>query len=146
MPTSKVSARRGPALQSPPTGWRVQVSVTVLELVPKDIAFPWIVLESYARDQGACWPGNKALADRLGVTIRGAQLALERLEDHGIIVRRQHEGNRRSIVLARRVAEDLSPADWRAMADGALRRAEGRAAAAELKKVRRPKPKLKVVG
>src|SRR4051812_3733555 len=71
-----------------PAEWCVRVSLSVAELVPAALLRTWIVVEGFARDQPSCWPGNKALAARLGTKVRAAQMAVEALEDHGIAERR----------------------------------------------------------
>jgi hypothetical protein len=150
MPTPRVSARPDAALQSPPPAaeWCVRVAISVADLVPAALLRAWIVVEGFCRDQPSCWPGNKALAARLGVgTVRAAQAVLEQLEDYGLAERRQLEGNRRVIVLIRRTAEPLTAAEWRALVERAERRAAGRSAlAAEKKAKRAARPRLKVVG
>ena len=81
-------------------------------------------------------------------SVRVVQAMLERLEDFGVVVRKIGPGNRRVLVLTRRTAAGLSPAEWSAMAATAARRAAGRAALAKGRKVERKryKPPTKVVG
>jgi hypothetical protein len=132
---------------SSPEEWHVRVSVSVAENVPASILRTWIILESFARDQPACWPGNRALAARLGVKLRAATYAIEALEDHGIAERRQLPGNRRSIFLIRRTFGPMERVEWKALESRADRRAEGRSALAKAKTVerRRYKPPVKIV-
>jgi hypothetical protein len=140
------SASTPPAEYAPV--WCVRVSMSVAELVPAAILRSWIVVETFARDQRSCWPGNRALAARLGTKIRAAQMAIEALEDHGLVERRPMPGNRRSIYLIRRTAEPMAAIEWKALAERADRRAAGRAAVAAVAKAekRAHRPKIRIVG
>jgi hypothetical protein len=128
--------------------WHVRVCVSVAEHVPAPILRAWIIVESFARDQSSCWPGNKILSARFGVKIRACQYVVENLEDHGIVERRPMPGNRRSIFLIRRTWQPITSHEWNSLADRAARRAAGRAALAAQKKVERKahRPKIRIVG
>jgi DNA-binding MarR family transcriptional regulator len=140
-PGSGLEGRSGPA------EWCVPVCVSVAEHVPSAILRTWIVVETFARGQAACWPSNKALAARLGVKPRAAQRAVDVLEDHGIAQRRPMPGNRRSIVLIRRTSQPMAAVEWRALADRAERLATGRVALAAARKAERKvhRPKIRIV-
>jgi hypothetical protein len=129
--------------------WRVSVAVSVLAIVPNEVLRPWLAIEAFARNRPECWPGNKALMPMMGVgSARVVRSILERLEDHGILQRRQLPGNRRILALVRRTASELSPTEWTAMSDQARRRAEGRVAVAKSKAANRKvhRPKIRIVG
>jgi hypothetical protein len=128
--------------------WCVRVSVSVAENVPAPILRTWIVVETFARDDSECWPGNKALAARLGMTIRGAQLAIESLDDHGILIIKRPGGNRRIIAMMRRTFGQMTRVEWQTLAARAERIAAGRAAVATAKKAERKahRPKIRIVG
>lgn len=137
-----------PEPESTPGEWCVRVSESVAENVPATILRTWIIVEGFCRGRADCWPGNKALAARLGVKVRAAQLAIESLEDHGIAERRPMPGNRRSIFLVRRTAEPMAKVEWKALAERADRRAAGRVALAAERKAerKRHKPSIRIVG
>lgn len=128
--------------------WCVRVSLSVAENVPPALLRTWIIVEGFCREKASCWPGNKALAARLGVKLRAAQLAVEAIEDHGIAERIPLPGNRRSISLIRRTAGPMSALEWKALAERADRRAAGRVALAAAKKAERKahRPKIRIVG
>lgn len=146
-PTKPVSAGP-PAALDPAREWHVRVSIGVIENVPADVLKAWIAVESFARAAAECWPGNAALAARMGITIRPAQSALDRLEDLGIVVRRRIGGNRRVLAMVRRTAGELSAAEWAAMSDRAARLAAGRQALTTAKAAERKRhqPKIRIVG
>jgi hypothetical protein len=133
--------------QDRPCEWCVRVSQSVAENVPASILRAWIIVESFTRDQASCWPGNRALAARLGVKIRAAQLAVESLEDHGIAERRPMPGNRRAIYLIRRTSDPMAGVEWKALANRAGNRASGRVALAVAAKAERKahRPKIRIV-
>ncbi len=137
--------------ESPPPAhgeWCVPVAGSVIENVPMAILRNWMIVEGFARDQPECWPSNKAVAARMGVNRRASQLAIEALEDHGIVVRKLMPGNHRSMLLVRRTSQSLSAAEWKTMAERAERRAAGRIALAKAERAERKryKPPTRIVG
>jgi hypothetical protein len=128
--------------------WCVRVSLSVAENVPAALLRTWIVVEGFCRDKPSCWPGNRAIAARLGVKIRATQDALQALEDHGIAERRPLPGNRRHIFLIRRTADPMPSVEWNSLADRAARRSAGRVALASERKAKRKvhKPSIRIVG
>jgi hypothetical protein len=146
--TMKIGKKAGPAEAASPPGWRIQLSASVLDHVPSDVLRPWLAVESFARSASECWPSNKALMGPMGVgSVRVVKALLERLEDYGIAQRRQQPGNRRLLVMVRRVSAELSAVEWSAMVDQAERRAEGRRASTKLKAIERKahRPKIRIV-
>ena len=109
-----------------PAEWKVCVSVSVLAIVPPSILTGWLAVESFARDKPACWPSNAALAKLMHVgSATVVKAILLRLEEHGVIGRHDLGGNRRSIVLRRRVSDPITVAEWSALVAAAdQRRAE----------------------
>lgn len=110
-----------------PQEWRVCVSVSVLEHVPRDVLSAWMAVESFANKNGECYPDNTTLARRAGVgSIRACQRIVLKLEEYGILRRLDQGGNRRKLILLRRTADPISGAEWAVMMERGEARTETR--------------------
>lgn len=93
--------------------WCVLVSLSVLQIVPKDLLSAWMACEAFQRNNLHFWPDNQALAVTMGVgPITSVQRLLLKLEDLGILHRMPAPGNRRSMTLRRRTSDPLTPGQW----------------------------------
>jgi hypothetical protein len=105
---------------SPPAEveWSVHLALSVYQIVPYSVLSGWIAVETFVRanESHACWPGNRALAERMQVgSVNAAQAIVLRLEDHGILERHDQGGNNRVIRLHRRTSQPITSAEWSAM-------------------------------
>lgn len=103
---------------SPPAGveWCVRVSVSVLNVVPRDVLNAWMACESYQRSNDSFWPDNQNLCVAMGVRASSsARRLLGRLERLGILERHLAEGNRRTLRLRRRTSDPITPGEWAEM-------------------------------
>jgi hypothetical protein len=115
--------RNTEAASQPVRGWCVNVAVSVLEHVPRDVVSAWMSVESFADRSGECWPDNATLAKRMDVgSVRSARRALLKLVEYGILKRFDQGGNRRKLVLLRRAFNPITGPEWASL----LERGEAR--------------------
>ena len=113
---------------SPPEReWCVCVAASVMEHVPRDVLAAWMAVESYANPKGVCWPDNRALAKRMGVSsVASVQRALLKLQEYGILNRHERGGNRRTLTLLRRTRSPITAAEWAVLSERGESRQEER--------------------